>query len=222
MKTFLTLDVVGVVLALVMGVLILFFGGADGVYFFLLILLFLVASALVTNVGLSRKLSMRDYKPVRGWKNVLANGVVPLAISFAFFLNSHAGFVSPEALVVAYVGSIAAIAADKFSSELGVFDRRPVMLVSLKKVRPGVSGGVSLLGSLMGVAGALVVGLSLFSFPGFWALLIIVAVSGVFGDFIDSFFGYFENRGFGNKYTSNLLCAAFGALVAVALVLLFV
>ena len=219
MKTFLTLDVVGVALALVIGLLILFFGGVEGSYMLLVILVFLVASALVTRVGLKRKLAMNNYELVRGWKNVLANGIVPLVIAFIIFLNSNFGFISQRLLLVAYVAGVAAITADKFSSEIGIFDNAVIMLVSFKKVRPGKSGGISRLGVLSGVFGAFVIAISLFSFSNFSLLLVVVVVSGVFGDFVDSFFGYFEERAMGNKYTSNILCAVAGAALGFLLIL---
>jgi len=51
-------------------------------------------------------------------------------------------------------------------------------------------------------------------------LILLVTAAGLAGDVIDSIAGYFEERGVGNKYTSNLLCAASGALFGMLLFLL--
>ena len=218
MKTLLTLDMFGFFIALVMGLLIFVFGGAVGIWFLLVILLFLIVSALVTRFKKRRKIAMKTYEHSRNWRNVLANGMVPLIISFLYFLNEHMRFVGAEVLVVAYVASVAAITADKFSSEVGILDNRVFDILTLKRIRPGKSGGVSLLGLAAGALGSFIIGVVLFSFSNGILLLFIVLVAGLVGDIGDSVLGYFEERGFGNKYTSNFVCAAVGAAVGIALV----
>jgi uncharacterized membrane protein len=47
-----------------------------------------------------------------------------------------------------------------------------------------------------------------------------ITVSGFVGGLVDSMLGYYEERGIGSKYTSNLFCALAGAALAVALILL--
>ena len=57
----------------------------------------------------------------------------------------------------------AAVAADTFSSELGILSTsKPRLLTSwnLRQVPPGTNGGVTLVGTLAGFAGALVIGLT--------------------------------------------------------------
>lgn len=222
LKTFLTLDVVGMLVALIFGALILFFGGPEGPYFLLILILFLAASALVTRFHKRQKVAMHAYEKARGWKNVVANGIAPLVIAFLYFLtarNPHPAL-PPLFLIVAYSASVAGITADKFSSEIGVLDRNAVMLWTMKRTKPGTSGGVSFAGILAGVAGSFIIGLSLFAFPFFALLFLIVFVSGLLGDFADSLFGYFEEKGIGNKYTSNVACAVVAAVVAIVLLML--
>ncbi len=220
MKTFLTLDVVGFFVALAMGLLIYLFGGFEGLNFLLVILLFLVASALVTRFKKGRKIQMNMYEESRGWRNVLANGIVPLVIAFFYFLNARHAVVPGLSIIVAYVASIAAITADKFSSEIGILDSRAMMLLTLRRIKPGVSGGVSLIGMAAGALGAFVIGVGLFSFHNFIPLIAIVVAAGLLGDLADSLFGYFEEKGIGNKYTSNIICAVVGAVLGFAFYLL--
>jgi uncharacterized protein (TIGR00297 family) len=220
LKTFLTLDVVGVLAALALGLLILFFGGAEGLNFLLVLFLFLVVSAIVTRFKKGRKVAMKTYEKARGWKNVLANGAVPVIIAFFYFLNVRYLWIPELAIIVAYVASVAAITADKFSSEIGILDGNVVMLLTLKRIRPGISGGVSLLGVVAGLFGAFIIGLSLFSFQDFLLFLGVVALAGIAGDLVDSMLGYFEEKDIGNKYTSNLACGIVGGLLALILTLL--
>ncbi|HUB92708.1 MAG TPA: DUF92 domain-containing protein [Candidatus Saccharimonadales bacterium] len=244
MRTFLTLDVVGVAAAVVLGALVLVFGSLvwtpggqfswnwqEGLFLLGGLLVFLVASAIATGFKKNVKRRMRNYERQRGWRNVLANGLVPLLLAFALFINGPLGF--PFLAVVIefmYAGSLAAITADKFSSEIGVLDHKVVMLATLKETRPGVSGGVSVLGLLAGALGALVIGavlafyegvsLGILQYPGLvLASALFIVVSGVAGNLADSLLGYFENKGIGNKYTSNFVCAAVGAAVVLLLFL---
>ena len=232
MKTFLTLDVVGILAALILGGLILVFGGLEA---FFVLLFFLVISAVVSRVGKARKNRMKGYEMVRGWKNVLANGAVPLVLSFAYFLIANFNFgpvglavLTQNCIIVGFIASVAAITADKFSSELGIFDENVVMLVSLKRVHAGISGGVSVLGTVAGFVGALLVAsfavllflLGALSLPIAAVLILLVSLAGLVGDMVDSVAGYFEEKGLGNKFSSNILCAASGALFGMAVFLL--
>ncbi len=218
MTDILTLDGRGVTAAVILGALVLFLGGGNGIFFLLDMLLFLAIAALVTNIGKRRKKGIGVYEHSRGWRNVLSNGAVPLAVVVLYFINSLHGFVPAQYLVAAYVASVAAIAADKFSSEIGVLDGEPLMLLTLKPVKKGVSGGVTALGLLAGALASLVISLSLLAVYGqaAWALVALAFVSGIIGNITDSVFGYWEERGVGNKYTSNLACAIAGTIVCFA------
>ena len=220
MKTFLTLDAFGVVLAIVFGVLIFYFGGNYGLFFLAVILFFLVASAFVTEFRKDEKKAMRLYERARGWKNVFANGIVPLLAAALYYYNGVASLNIPaNVIIIAYVASVAGATADKFSSEVGVLFGRPRMLLSMKEVKPGVSGGVSAVGFIVGLLGSYLISMSLMQFG--IEIILLSAAAGLIGDTFDSVFGFFEEKGIGNKYTSNIACAitaaAFAALVYVAL-----
>jgi uncharacterized protein (TIGR00297 family) len=67
---------------------------------------------------------------------------------------------------LAFVGSLAAMNADVWATELGILSvDRPRLLINRRSVIPGTSGGVSLLGTMAAVGGAWLV--------GFVALLLI-------------------------------------------------
>ncbi len=219
MATFLTLDGKAAVLAVAIGMLILLFGGAYGPFFLAVIILFLVFSAIVTNIGIDVKKRIKVYEAKRGWRNVIANGIVPLAIVLIYwhFGNHH---LNTTALVVAYIASVAGTTADKFASELGVLGDTPRSIITFKHVKKGVSGGVTLFGTVSSFMGSALIGFSAIVAGLPPSYVVIIAVSGLFGSAVDSVAGYFEEQGIGSKYTSNMLCAIAAAAMAYALIVL--
>lgn len=201
----LTLDKAGVLTAAVVASIIVYFGGAESWRYLLLLIAFLVAGAFVTNIQVERKKYWGLYEGERSVSNVLANGLVPvLTCVFAVY---------EPAWRFGFICSVAAITADKFSSELGTLSAEPVFLLNMKKVARGSSGAVSTVGMMSAVLGSFLVGLCAMLIFGisFERALLATAI-GVFGSFIDSIVGVFETFGFGNKATTNIICSATGAL----------
>jgi uncharacterized protein (TIGR00297 family) len=202
------LDWAGLLLAIAMGAVVAIFGTPS---FLALMLIFLVLSVVVTRYGHERKRDMGLYEHERSWENVLANGLIPTACAVAY--TSFPGFGWG-----AYVGALAAITADKFASELGVLGGEPVSLLNFKKVKAGRNGAVTPFGLLMSFDGALLMGLSAMLFiPGIdlWRVVAIGLV-GFGGSLTDSIVGVLEERGIGNKATTNAICSLFGAVVGFA------
>jgi uncharacterized protein (TIGR00297 family) len=194
------LDFAGIALAVVFGAAVTYAGGIN---FLVLMLVFLALSVGVTKYGYSQKREIGLYEHERSWENVLANGIVPALSALA----------APNIGIGAYIGSVAAITADKFASELGVLSSEPLALFSLKKVRRGTSGAVSVFGTFMSFDGALVVGLvaaALYPNISLWGALQI-ALIGFAGSTADTIAGVFEERGIGSKATTNLICSIVGA-----------
>jgi uncharacterized protein (TIGR00297 family) len=213
MVNVLTLDGKGVALAIVLGALILFLGQGLGPFFLLVIILFLVMAAVVTEIGKGRKKRMGVYEERRGWQNVIANGLGPLIIAAIYAAdNWRFHFAVPlTTIAIVYVASVSAVAADKFASEIGVLDGEPFMLLTLRKVRRGVSGGISPAGLAASLLGSFIISLSVLPVSNQIALVGITAVAGFFGSIVDSALGYFEEIGIGNKYASNFVCSVAGA-----------
>lgn len=222
MQTIFTLDREGATTAAVMGVAVLFFGGALGMGLFFLfeLLFFLVLSKFATEAKKRKKMGLGLYERSRGWKNVVANGGIPLILAFAYFLNSAYGFGMAGVIVIAYVASVAAVTADKFASEIGVLDGTPITLLTLKKAKKGASGAVTLLGLGASLAATLAISAGIFLLHGSAAYFAVIVIAGFTGSLMDSVFGYFEERGTGNKYTTNIACAITGAAVGAALLML--
>jgi len=214
-----TLDNEGVILAVVFGILILGFGQNSGPLFLFDLFSFLALSAIVTRIGKRKKKGIGVYEKSRGWKNVVANGAVPVLLSALYFANLTLGFLPRNLVVAAYIASVAAVTADKFASEVGVLNGEPTMLITMKKVKKGMSGAVTLLGLGASFLASWLIGLSVLLAGGSVWWVMIVAVSGFLGCFVDSLAGYFEEQGIGNKYTSNILCSLAGAIVCLLFLL---
>ncbi len=218
----LTLDKIGFLSAILLGIALWGFGEGEGLFFIASMLWFLILAAAVTVVGKKRKKKLRLYQPARGWKNVAANGIVPFAVAVTYYANTILNFISPSILIVAYVASIAAVTADKFGSELGVLGKsKPIMLVTLEPTDIGVSGGITINGLLGGVLGAGLLGIILFWTPHFLFYESIIIITGLFGSLVDSVFGYWENKGYGNKFTSNALGAFFGCALSIIILAVY-
>ncbi|MFH1447931.1 MAG: DUF92 domain-containing protein [Candidatus Micrarchaeota archaeon] len=206
MKIFL-LDAAGVLSSMVFGVLVLYFGGEYGVDYLMLLFTFLIFGVLATKYGSGLKRRMALYEYERGWENVVANGLVPTLCVIMGFGGGLSG---------AYIGSLAAVTADKFASEIGVLGDKPRMLFGLKEAKKGQSGAVSILGTFASFDGALVIGIAsyLLFFGVFdaWGVLLITCI-GFFGSFVDSVFGIFEEGGIGTKASTNIICAITGAIL---------
>lgn len=216
MASVFTLNVSGILVALLFGVIV-FFTGLQMWWFFIAVLVyFLVLSAIATRAREEEKLKIKSYERVRGWKNVVANGSVPVAIVvmyFAFYAYLGVSLVHQQIIIYCFVAAVCAITADKFASEFGVFGPEPKDLLTMKKVRKGTSGGVTVFGTAMGVVASLLIGLTVFAIGAPVAAFIVVVIAGIAGNAVDSVMGHFEERGTGNKYASNLMCAASGALL---------
>ena len=198
------LDFAGLGLAAVMGIVVAIVNPA----FLALLLLFLVLSVMVTRYGYEKKRDLGLYEHERSWENVLANGFIPMACAVA---NPIIGW-------GAFVGSIAAITADKFASELGVLGGEPISLLNLKKTKAGRNGAITLFGTLMSLDGALIIGLAaMFLIPGLdLSKVVAIGLVGFGGSMVDSLVGVLEERGIGNKATTNAICALFGAICGLA------
>ncbi len=168
------------------------------------ILAFFASSSALSRVGMRRKASIEHrYAKVGGrdlWQ-VLANGGIAGAMVIAEFID-------PSSLwYVAGLGSLAAANADTWGSEAGVLSHRaPFLLTSMRRVDPGTSGGVTLLGSAAGAVGGLVVAVS----GLFWIdplararALWVVLVASILGALFDSLLGALVQA----QYRCSLCCA---------------
>lgn len=148
------------------------------------LLAFFVSSVALSRIGKARKAAVLvdiGKTAARDAAQVLANGGVAAACALAtLILGPRYAF--------AFAGALAAATADTWGTEIGSLARRsPRSIVTWQPIAPGLSGGVTWLGTLAEVAGAAAlaaVALTL-NRRAFGA----VAVAGITGALVDSLLG---------------------------------
>jgi len=223
--TFLTLDKKGLVAAAFLGVALLALAGFRPLLVSYM-LYFLLLSAAVTVVGKRKKKAMKVYQKSRGLENVLSNGLGPLIFAVMFFISTaYTNTALAGISLIGFGASVAAVTSDKFSSELGVLDGEPRDIFTMKTIKRGASGGITAFGLAAGLFATLLISIP-FSFMTFkvgaafpyfhsvaFVALIACTVGGFSGTLIDSVLGHFEERGLGNKFTSNFACSVVGGII---------
>lgn len=202
----LLLDFPGTIASLAIGAAVLAASKEYAIQNFALLLAFLVISVAATKYRYAEKRVKGLYEHERSWQNVLSNGSVPALCTVGYALTGS------SAWIAAFICSLAAATADKFGSELGVLSGRPMSLRNFRFVRPGTSGAISPLGTLMSFIGALTIstlGYVLYSFDPF--SIFSIAAIGFAGAFADTLAGIPEEVGIGSKSTSNVICTLVGA-----------
>ncbi len=176
--------------ATLVGGMIFGFGGGRWA---LLLLAFFFTSSALSHAFQARKQGLGE-KYAKGHRRdagqVLGNGGAAALLALA-----HALWPSAAWPWVAFAASLAAVNADTWATELGVFNPGPPRLLTdlRRRVEPGASGGVSLVGTLAALAGGLLIGGlaawgSAADFPP-GRLLAAVTLGGVFGALFDSWLG---------------------------------
>ena len=154
------------------------------------ILAFFLLSSLLSKFGKPRKAYLDlvfEKGSQRDHGQVAANGGIAGVLMIVHM------FLGSEILYPMYLGSLAAATADTWATELGTLGKsRPRLVTTWKPVAAGTSGGISLRGTLSGMAGAACIGLcgSLFVSPDLrWSIIAAAVVSGFVGSLADSFLG---------------------------------
>lgn len=190
-----SLSLSGAVAAVVLGTAIF---GLGGFPWAVLLVGFFVSSSLLSRLFKRNKASV-DEKFSKGSRRdagqVLANGGVA-----GLLVIAQAALPAADLLWVAAAGTLAAVNADTWATELGVLSRaNPRLLTTGKPVEKGTSGAVSWVGTLAALAGAVVIGLlALIVWPEYAGganvaasplRLGLIALAGLAGAFVDSLLG---------------------------------
>lgn len=191
-KKLLTLD--GAITAFVIGMLFYLLGGF---FSWLLLILFFLSSSIIGKVkkyyGLIDETELvAQEKKGRSAIQVIANSVPALICLFFFHFTDQAYF------YLAMVGTIAGATADTWASEIGILSKnKPISILTFKPVAPGLSGGITVLGTVASFLGAGFIAVSFLVF--FYGKLqsieqaflysVIIVLSGFVSSVIDSILG---------------------------------
>jgi uncharacterized protein (TIGR00297 family) len=151
-----------------------------------LLFVFLIIGSLASKLNRKKVAEAADSKsskPRDVWQ-VIANGGIAVVILLVF--GGHPEFRN----ILIYV-SIAVALADTLSSELGVFfGGRTYSIIGFRMVSPGLSGGISFMGTLSGLLGSGFIGLlSIWMESYSWENALFISLFGFSGMLLDSFIG---------------------------------
>jgi len=173
------LSMSGALMSAVVGALAIAAGWSWG---FLLLSVFVSASVL-SKLGERKKAKLVSSVVQKGDERdagqVLANGGIYAIAALGYI-------VFPSAIWQAVAtGALAALAADTWATEVGILvGGEPVSIISARRVPPGTSGGVTLLGTMAGAGGALFVAAmaTLANWPVPFAAAALGGMSGALAD----------------------------------------
>lgn len=172
--------------------------GLGGLSWAVLLIGFFVSSSLLSRLFKQRKAGMNE-KYAKGSRRdagqVMANGGVAGLLVIAQAVFPSAGF-----LWVMAAGTLAAVNADTWSTELGILSRvNPRLITNGRVVEKGTSGAVSLAGTIAAAGGAAFIGLlAVLVWPAYAGdaslaaapiRLFVIIVAGLAGAFVDSLLG---------------------------------
>ncbi|MGB9717019.1 MAG: DUF92 domain-containing protein [Thermoproteota archaeon] len=202
----------GVLASVLLGVIVVFLGGWDC---FIILLAFLILGVGFTKYRRRDKeldTLSQEKGGVRSWVNVLANGgpaAIPIMLEHVFRM---------EVFLVFFTTAVCSAAADTLATEIGLLSNsKPRLITRLKsRVEKGVSGGVTLLGTVAGLLGSVAIALvalalHLVNTPGilsgvsdFQRLLVACSAGGFLGMIVDSLLGATVQEAYVSKADGRL------------------
>jgi uncharacterized protein (TIGR00297 family) len=157
-----------------------------GNFGFVLLVVFLFGSVIIDKIK-KRKKGTDDIGKkgdCRDAIQVIANGFVPMIMAIVYSITVN------EIFLVGYVASLAEAFADTAASGLGVFSHTTFDVFKMKKVKAGLSGGMSVIGTVSSLVAAFVISLIAFAFGAVNVVyMLVAALAGFLGAFFDSFLG---------------------------------
>lgn len=173
----------GLLVAIVLDLIISLTIGNFG---FVLLLAFLFASILIDKIkALAKKKDDITKKgDCRDEIQVIANGLIPMMLAVVFSCTLNPVF------LIAYVAVLAEAFGDTAASGFGVFSKNTYDLFKLRKCPRGISGGMSLVGTVSAVVACIAFSMLVLPFGfGGVSFLVIAPVSAFLGVLFDSFLG---------------------------------
>ena len=176
----------GILAALLLDIAVTLAFGNKG---FVVLCTFFVGSIIIDKIKKQYKIKSRNEKTereCRGYMQVLVNGMIAFLSSVSFIITENQIFVIP------FVTSLGEAFADTVASGIGALSKRTYDPFRRQKCENGLSGGMSLIGTLSSFLAALIISVIAyclaFNSLGF-AELVIVTLCAFLGGIFDSFLG---------------------------------
>mgnify|MGYP001027352676 CR=1 FL=1 len=174
----------GAIAATLVGTLAVAAGWSWGV----LLVVYFASSTALSHIGKESKEHRTAAIVAKGGARdatqVLANGAMFGAAALVATMRPDVRWIALGA------GSLAASAADTWATEIGtLYGGAPRSILTWRAVAVGTSGGVSAIGTLAAIAGALFVALVVATLGWTWIVARNVMIGGVVGALADSLFG---------------------------------
>ena len=115
---------------------------------------------------------------------VIANGLIPMMMALMYSGTGNPAF------IVGYIAALAEATADTAASGIGVYARGVFDLFRMKKTLPGLSGGMSVIGTVASLLGATVIAAVALTFGVInFELFVLVSLCAFLGAIFDSMLG---------------------------------
>ena len=159
-----------------------------GNFGFVALMAFFVGALVVDKLKKRRKKEDTITKKdgTRDLVQVVANGLVPLVMTLLYICTREPAF------LVGYVAALAEAFADTVASGLGVYSKTTFDIFKMKRCECGISGGMSVIGTLSSFVASILIALIPFAF-GLYGMnlwpVVIAALAAFGGAVFDSFLG---------------------------------
>lgn len=203
------------------GIIIGFFGSLS---WLMVLISFTFVGFVVTKVRLGEKTQRGLQEGRHGERthtNVLAVGLPPCIMAILTFIMGEQGSLLAS---IGYLSLISVAASDTVASELGVKYPKVWLITNFKRVEPGTDGGISVMGTVWAISGAMIASILgwIIIYPNdiLNPLLLIPIIAGFIGCLLDSVLGAtWETRGLISKYSNNAITMMLGGFLGIVLFL---
>ena len=187
------LSISGFIGASLMATLIVGYGGINTLLIFIT---FFISSSILSHIN---KQDIYLKKSKRNINQVYSNGGVALTI----FLISH--FINNDIMPILILASIASANADTWGTELGKLSLKPpIDIISRKVIKKGMSGGITMVGTIGSMLGSMLIGFLGYFFHIEINAIIIIIIAGFSASIIDSIIG--------STYQARFICPKSSAI----------
>lgn len=174
----------GIIAAIILDVAI---SAALGNFGFAVLLAFFVIGIIADKIKKHYKKARQNVsKPseCRNYVQVLSNGLAAAICALLYTITAN------HAFLIGFVAALAEALADTMASGIGFVAGKAFDPFRMKPCKPGLSGGMSLLGTVASLAGASIIALIALAFGAISSFdMIIVIASGFLGGVLDSLLG---------------------------------